>query len=350
MKNEKQKVLIIRLSAMGDVIFTIPLANVLKSNGYEVSWLVSEKGYALIKDNPCVDNVILAPVEKWKKSKNPIRNFLEYLSILKQLRSEKFDIALDTQLIFKSLYWMAFCGAKRRIVAKNHREMAILGGNEVMEATRVNNEPHAVKSYLKYAEYLGLDTSSIKATLPEVSKEATNNVDEILKHTDKTKPLIIVAPATTWVTKHWNKENWKNLLSKIADKGTVILTGTEKDRDLLDYISNGTELNLAGKTTLEELRELLSRADLVISMDSGTTHLAWAVQKPKIVSIFCSTPESLYAPLNNGEKRKYISVSAANICPPCHRRKCPKNTNECTNYPSVDDVYNAVISLLNNSD
>ena len=78
---KKQKVLIIRLSAMGDVIFTIPLANCLKENDYEVTWLVSEKGYSLVKNNPCVDKVILAPIEKWKKNKTPFKNFLEYLSI-----------------------------------------------------------------------------------------------------------------------------------------------------------------------------------------------------------------------------------------------------------------------------
>ena len=78
MPDNKQKVLIIRLSAMGDVIFTIPLANVLKDNGYNVTWLVSEKGYQLVKNNPCVDKVILAPIEKWKKSHTSFKNFLEY--------------------------------------------------------------------------------------------------------------------------------------------------------------------------------------------------------------------------------------------------------------------------------
>ena len=68
-----KKVLIIRLSALGDVMFTIPLANTLKDNGYEVSWLVSEKGYQILKDNPCVDKVIFAPLEKWKKCKNKIQ-------------------------------------------------------------------------------------------------------------------------------------------------------------------------------------------------------------------------------------------------------------------------------------
>lgn len=341
---KKKKVLIVRLSAMGDVIFTIPLANALSSAGYEVSWLVSEKGYSLVKNNPCVDKVILAPVEKWKKSGNPIKNFFEYISILKSIRREKYDIALDTQLILKSLYWMIFCGAKRRIVAKNYREMAILGGNEVMESTRIGNEPHAVKSYLKYAEYLGIKDGvekNICVTLPETSPQAKSKVDELLSRTDKSKPVIIAAPATTWITKHWNKDNWKELLSRLKSDNNVILSGTSNDSELLTYIDDGY-INLCGKTNLEELQELLSRADLVISMDSGTTHLAWATQNPKIVSIFCSTPESLYAPLGD----KYISLSAKDVCPPCHKRKCPKGTNECTNYPRVDDVYNAVTKLL----
>lgn len=343
MPDNKQKVLIIRLSAMGDVIFTIPLANVLKDNGYNVTWLVSEKGYQLIKNNPCVDKVILAPIEKWKKSHTPFKNFLEYISILKQIRNEKYDITLDIQLILKSLLWTLFCGAKRRIVAKNARELSILGGNEIIPATRVGNNPHAVKSYLKYAEYLGLNTDNIKVTLPQTSKETKEKISELLQPIEN-KPFILVAPATTWTTKHWNKDNWKTLIPKLSEKYTLVFTGTEKDKELISYISEDKYLNLAGKTNLEELQELLSRAELVISMDSGTTHLAWATQKPKIVSIFCSTPETLYAPIGD----KYISVSAKEHCSPCHRKRCPKGTNECTNYPTIDEVYNAIETLLNN--
>lgn len=340
---ERKKILLVRLSAMGDVIFTIPLANALTSAGYEVTWLVSEKGYSLVKNNPCVDKVILAPIEKWKKSKNKIQNFFEYLSIIRSIRKEKYDIALDTQLILKSLLWMRFCGAKRRIVAKNYREFAIYGGNEVMDATRIGNEPHSVKSYLKYAEYLGVDINEIKVTLPETSCETKKKIDDLLKPLDSTRQTIIAAPATTWVTKHWNRDKWRELLNKLKNNYNIVLTGTDNDKKLLDYIDNDY-LNLCGETNLEELQELLSRGDLVISMDSGTTHLAWATQKPKIVSIFCSTPESLYAPLGN--ENRYISVSAKNICAPCHKRKCPKGTNECTNYPNINEVYNAVIKLL----
>ena len=68
-KVEKKKVLLIKLSSLGDVVFNIPLANALKDAGYEVTWLVSERGIQVVEGNPCVDKVILAPIEKWKKIK-----------------------------------------------------------------------------------------------------------------------------------------------------------------------------------------------------------------------------------------------------------------------------------------
>lgn len=335
----KKKVLIVRLSAMGDVIFTIPLANILKKHGYYVSWLVSEKGYSLIKNNPCVDKVILAPIEKWKKNKTPFKNFLEYLSIIKQIRKEKFDIALDIQLILKSLIWMIFSGAKRRIVAKGAREFSILGGNEVMPKIRHNYEPHAVLGYLKYAKYLGIDDDEIIVTLPETTKETKEKIDFLLKDINKTKPLILLAPATTWDTKHWDKENWKKLISKIEDKFTIVLSGSKNDFELCDYISSSKHLNLAGKTNLEELIELIKRAKILVSMDSGTTHLGWATNSARIVSIFCATPKSLYAPIGN-----HIAC-AQNVCEPCHKRKCPKKNQICTKYPKVEEVFEAIMKL-----
>lgn len=340
-----RKVLLIRLSAMGDVIFNIPLANCLKDNGYEVHWLVSEKGFSLVNGNPCVDKVYLAPVEKWKKSGKPFENFKEYLSILKTLRAEKFDIAIDTQLILKSLYWTRFCGAKRRIVAKNAREGAILGGNEVIPSTRDGFKRHVVKCYLKFAEHLGLSTDKIRVTLPETSTQAKEKINQLLSSLDPTKKTIIIAPATTWVPKHWDKDNWKELIDRLGNEYNLVFTGMPTDAGLISYIGGDKHLNLTGKTNLEELQELFARGDLMISLDSGSTHLAWAVQKIKIVTIFCCTPPGLYAPL--GESSKYIALTGSAPCQPCHRKKCPqKQKNICTLTPSVDEVLNAIRALI----
>lgn len=339
----KKKVLIIRLSALGDVIFNLPLANILKSNGYEVTWITSEKGFDIVNNNPLVDETILAPVEKWKKQ-NFFKNLKEYIKIVKYLRSKHFDIAIDTQLLLKSFIWTVFCGAKRRIVSKSAREGAILGGNEIIDKLAKDYTTHAAVSYLKFAQHLGLDTSTIQTALPAPTEAISDKINELLKDLDPQKPIITLAPATTWITKHWNKDNWKAVVEALKDDYNLVFTGTSKDNDLIEYISGGNYLNLAGKTNLLELAELFRRSDLVISLDSGSTHLAWASAKPKIISIFCSTPPTRYAPI--GDLDKYIALSGNLTCQHCHKRKCPKGTNECTFSPSVEEVLEAVKKLL----
>lgn len=341
---ENKKILLIRLSALGDVIFNIPLANLLKKNGATLHWLVSEKGFDIINNNPCTDKVILAPVEKWKKEKNKFKNIVEYFKIIKLIRKEKYDIALDTQLILKSLIWTIFSGAKRRIVSKSAREGAILGGNEIIEPLFNDFKLHAVYNYYKFAKYLGLDTQEVKVTLGQNDNATIVKVDELLKDCDKNKLNLTIAPATTWADKHWDKDNFKELVSKIdKNKYNLIFTGTKKDVELINYITDGNFINLAGKTNLKELIELFKKTDILISLDSGSTHLAWATNKPKIISIFCSTPKERYAPLGEG----HIALSGQLPCQPCHKKRCPQKTNACTKLPTVDEVLNALSQVDN---
>lgn len=342
---EKKKVLIIRLSALGDVIFNLPLANILKTNGYEVSWITCEKGFDIINNNPLVDNAILAPVEKWKKQ-NFLKNLIEYFKIIKFLRSQKYDIAIDTQLLLKSAIWTAFCGAKRRIVSKSAREFAHLAGNEVIEKLSYDFNTHATKRYLKYSEHLNLKSDEIVAKLPPATENTIAKINELTKDLDKSRPIIGIAPATTWATKHWDKNNWKELIAILSKDYSLIFTGTKKDLELIEYISENKHLNVAGKTNLLELAEIYRHCDLVISLDSGSTHLAWACEIPKIVSIFCSTPKGFYAPI--GEETKYIALSGVLPCQPCHKKKCKfsKTDIECTSLPKVAEVLDAIYKLV----
>ena len=342
MEVKGKKILLVRLSALGDVIFNIPLANILKKNGAVLHWLVSEKGFQIVNGNPCVDKVILAPVEKWKKEENKIKNFFEYLKIIKELRKEKYDIVIDTQLILKSLIWTLFSGGKRRIVSKSAREGAIIGGNEFIEPIFRDFETHAVINYFEFAKHLGLDTSEIKVTLPESTEEVKNKIDELLAIADKKKKNLMIAPATTWKNKHWNKEHWQQVVNEInKEKFNLIFLGTKNDESLIKEIGGDNYINLCGKTNLPELIEVMRRSDILVSLDSGSTHLGWATNKPKIVSIFCSTPKKRYMPIGEG----HIGLSGNLKCQPCHKKKCPKKTNECTNYPKPKEVIDAIYTL-----
>lgn len=340
----RKKVLLIRLSSLGDVIHTIPLANALKNAGYEITWLVSEKGIQVLEGNPCLDKVILAPVQQWKKRGFSFKSFKEYLRILKQLRQENFDIAIDVQMMFKSLYWMAFCGAKRRIISKQARELSILGANEIIPRITNNYNSSVIKNYMKYADYLGVNTEKVTVTLPQRTDEIKQRVNNLLEKADK--PIVVVAPATTWVPKHWNKDNWKKVIDSIKDKCSIVFTGGANDDELIKYIGGDKFINLAGKTDILTLIEVFSRASIVIAPDSGSAHLAWATQKPAVITIFTCTPLEYLAPI--GDKNKYIAVTGDLKCQPCFKRKCKFKTNDCTNLPSPEKIINIVNKLLLN--
>lgn len=346
-----KKVMLIRLSSLGDVIFNIPLANVLKDNGYEVTWLVSEKGIDVVKNNPAVDKAVLIPLKKWKQNGFCIRNVIEFFQILKKLRSEHFDVAIDTQMMFKSMLWMKFCGAKRRICYTYGREFSHLGGNErFVPAPIINFSLHAVKEHLQYAKYLQLnDYDKIKFTLPPSQTDTIQKVDNLLKNLDKSKPVVVICPATTWRLKHWNRDNWKQLIAAIKDKCSLIFSGTENDKELISYIGGDEHINIAGKTNVKDLIEVFSRAQIVISPDSGSAHLARATEIPAVISIFCCTPPTRYGPF--GDDNKYFAISGNLNCQPCHTRVCPlkgEKAEQCVNYPAPEKIINIVNKLLQN--
>ncbi|MBR6297855.1 MAG: glycosyltransferase family 9 protein [Candidatus Gastranaerophilales bacterium] len=347
-EEKKKKILLIKLSSLGDVIFNIPLANALKNIGnYEITWLVSEKGIQVVKNNPCVDKAILAPVVKWKKRGLSFESFKEYLGILKQLRAEKFDIAIDAQMMLKSLYWMLFCGAKRRIISKEARELAILGGNEWIDDISYAPDSPIVLNYLKYANHLGIYPEQIRVTLPQRTEEQIQKIDILLQDLDKSKPLVVIAPATTWENKHWGCDNWKSVIDNISQNCNIVFTGGPNDNELIEKISGGRFLNLAGKTDIMELAEVFSRANLVIAPDSGSAHLAWATGKPAVIAIFTCTPKEVLGPYGNPEK--YVSMGGEGLpCQPCFKRKCKlrKNKNACTNFPNPKDVVDVANRLI----
>ena len=337
---------------MGDVIFNIPLANVLKKNGFEVSWLVSEKGIDVVKNNPAVDNAILIPLQKWKKEGLTLKNIKEFFSLVKQVRDKHFDIAIDTQMMFKSMIWLRLSGADRTICFDKGKEFSQFGGREkIKKPLDAKFKIHAVKQHMAYAKYLNLEgTDEVKFTLPKTPDEVKLKVDRLLANIDKSKPMVVISPATTWKLKHWNKENWKIVVNAIKDKCSLVFTGTETDKDLISYIGGDNYINLAGKTNIKDLIEIFSRAVLVIAPDSGSAHVARATEKPAVISIFCCTPPKTYGPFGN--KEKYFALNGNLKCQPCHAKKClleGDGFEQCVNFPKPEKIINIVNNVLQNT-
>lgn len=346
------KVLIIRLTSLGDVIFTLPLVNVL-SNEYEIGYVVAEKGLEVIKNNPVISKLHFVPLKEWKKRPFSLQTFKEFWQIIREIRKEKYEIAIDCQQMFKSLFLFMFCGAKRRITFKDARELSILGANEFVKpkAKFRDFNYHIVERNLDFARYLGIEPNEIKFPMPATSKGAKEKIDELTKHIDNTKPIVVLSPATTWENKHWNEENWAKVVDEVYNLCNLIFTGTDADKNLIENILIKTKggvsyTDLAGQTNVEELRELFSRSRIVISPDSGSAHLAWASANPAVIAIFTATPAKRFGPY--GDKSKYFALTCNLKCQPCFKKKCNKKRrkNTCCDYPRASEIINIVNKLL----
>lgn len=345
------KILIIRLTSLGDVIFTLPLVNSLSE--HEIGYAVAEKGFDVIKDNPAVSKVHFVPLKEWKKRPFSPKTFIEFFKIIREIRKEKYDIALDCQQMFKSLFLFWFCGAKKRITFKDARELSILGGNEFInpKTNFRNYDYHIVERNLDFARNLGINPEQIKFSLPDTSEISKNKIKDLLKYFSDSKPLVVISPATTWENKHWSEKNWAELIDAIAPLCNLVFTGNVSDEQMLERILHKTHnnlsfVNLVGKTNLDELRELFSYARLVITPDSGSAHLAWASGIPAVIAIFTCTPPKKFGPY--GDNNKYFAVSSDLPCQPCLKRKCQlkQEKNICQNYPDVNNIITIVNDLL----
>lgn len=351
MKNDV-KILIIRLSALGDTIHTIPLVAAIKK-AYpesEIGWVVEDKAHQFVCNNPLVDKCYELPRKQWKKRGLSFKNLKEYFEIIKKINDEHYDIVIDTQQLFKSASIMAFLNIKRKITHQDGREFSYLFANEFVKSSRKQFDVnfHVVKRNLEFANHLGIKTDEIEFVLPPVDEQAKEKVQTLLATLDTHKPIVTISPATTWDNKHWNKDYWIEVINAVSMSSNIVMTGSLADSKLIDSIIAKAELdnilNLAGKTNLMELSEVFSHSDVVISPDSGSAHIAWATGKPAVITIFCATSKERTGPFGD----KCFSLAPSLDCSPCMKRKCKASVgkNACCSDIKPSQIINIVNNLL----
>lgn len=340
MNNISKKILIIRRSALGDTIHTLPLAKALR-NKYpdaQIDWVVEDKAAQFVLNNPLLNKVYVI-----HKKTDGIRDFF---TLIKNIRKEKYDIVIDTQQLLKSAVIMGFSGGKRKITLSDGREFSGIFANEIIKTNRKQFDIHyhVIKRNLEIAKYLGCDTENIEFVLPEIKSDTKLKVKELLKDLDKNKKTIVISPETTWDNKHWTVNSWREIIKEFIGKVNIIYTGTTNDKGLsvaiLSEFSEKDIINLRGLTNLVELAEVFKYADVVISPDSGSAHIAWAIGKPFVITMFFATSAERTAPF--GEK--YYSVQSDCECSPCMKKKClNKEINKCINFINSQKI----VKLLN---
>jgi len=334
-------ILIVKLSAIGDVVHALPVAYALRKNfpAARITWVVEKPAYDLVANNPCIDEVIVFDKPKFKTWIGLWQNAPAFSRLLK---THKFDVALDLQAIFKGSAISFFSGAPQRFVYCDTRELSGLVSKRICGP---NQTGHVVERYLDVVRALGCTVDEvvfpIAITAGEVESATAIATEAGL---DIARPYVVLSPGANWPNKRWPVRLFALLADKLNQEGLVpVLTGGPGDQPLAEVIfaSAATHIiDLTGKTSLKQLAYIIKQSRAFVGGDTGPMHLAAALATP-VVAMYGPTDIVRNGPYGSGHKTLVVPLE----CAGCWRRQCPKGL-DCLEEITVDSVYAAVDEVL----
>jgi heptosyltransferase-1 len=343
------KVLIVKASALGDVVHALPVLAWLKSAdaAMEIDWLVERSFVQLLEGHPLLRRIVCLDTRGWRKqgAGQALRGFLE---VTRQLRSARYDVVLDLQGNSKSGLFTLLSGASLRygFDRGDVREWPnLLASNR--KVSLAESDFHITDRSLAISKAAFPAGTEVRTAGPlPVDGGAAGAVKDILDEAGlKTGPLVILHYGTTWVTKLWPLVSWQALAGYLINAHglqPVLTWGSESELAAVRAIqeANASRCFIWPRGSIKELIALLDRADLVVGGDTGPIHIAAAVGT-STVSIFRVTDASRNAPRGKG----HVSLSAQVECAPCLRKSCDLDP-ECGQSVTVAAVIEAVEKLL----
>ena len=312
-KTPPQRILIIKPSAIGDIVHSLPVLNLIRRKWPEaqVSWLVSSACAGLLEGHPQIDEVIVFDRRRFGKGWRKLSAATGLFGFTRALRRRQFDLVIDLQGLFRSGWLAAKTRAKVRVGPAEARELGW-----IFYTHRIPTgfpEGQAVDRYLKIAEAIGLGRSPVEFKFP-TNDDDRHFVANLLPAGIR---YAVFLPGTNWETKRWPTEHFAACVGPLRERFGLetVIAGGAGDAPLAAQIPGARDLT--GKTNLRQLVALLERADLVIANDTGPMHIAAALGRP-MVSIYGPTSPDRTGPYGRLDTVVQLDVE----CSPCFGRHC----------------------------
>lgn len=339
-----QRVLIIKMSALGDIIHALPVAAAL-GDAYphlEISWFVEAPLAPLLTGNPYLKEVITLPKYRGRdlRSMHCLRDVGRHL---RAVRHRRFDLTLDLQGLTKSATVAYASGAKLKFGYHWLRELARI----VERPIPLRPESiHIVDQYLDVARFLG--ASVAKPTFPFHIPEEDREVVEGLLYAEgigSNMPFVALNPASARTIKQWGTRRHAELSDALFTRyglPSVLVTADMAIANEVVSAAKYPPVSLAGRTNLKQLACVLERSTIHVCGDTGSGHLAAALGRP-VVSIIGPTDPERVCPFG----QRANAISRREKCgATCDWRHCEFDHPRCLDAISVAEVADKVGSLL----
>ncbi|GAA7332166.1 lipopolysaccharide heptosyltransferase I [Helicobacter pylori] len=297
------KIAIVRLSALGDIIVSAVFLVLVKERftNAQIEWFVDERFSAILEHSPYIDKLHPIALKSTLTTFNPLKIF----KLFKSLRAYEYDIVIDMQGLIKSALITQMLKAPKKVgfdcTSAREGLSAFFYSQKVSIAY---NEPVLKRNFTLLSHALNLPKKEISEGLRFRSKvfsyQDSPKIDAL--NLNKNKPKILFVLETSKINKTYPIERFKELALALENFQICLLWHADEDKAtaLYDALKNQRDVLLLPKLTLNEVKALLFKMDLIIGGDTGITHLAWALQKPSI-TLYGNTPMErfkLESPIN----------------------------------------------------
>ncbi|MEC9093286.1 MAG: glycosyltransferase family 9 protein [Planctomycetota bacterium] len=286
------RILISRLSHVGDCILTIPVANAIRDAYPDafIGWAIESPGHRLIRECPSVDEVILVP-------KNWLKKPAEAWNLRKKIRQLKFDVCVDPQSLTKSagIAWLS--GVKHRIGLSKPwgRELSLWLNSDL----RTVKSRHVVDRSLEILAGLGIQHSKPRfdLSIPTSAKDTAKTiVQSLAPHND----FVVINPGAGWKSRQWSNQRFGEVAHYLGTQCGLLPIVTwfgDEEEKMADQIVQHSQkvARKADPTKLWELAALICECQFYLGCDTGPTHLAAALNTP-CITLFGTTEPNVSGP------------------------------------------------------
>jgi heptosyltransferase-1 len=344
------RILIIRLSALGDVVMAsglIPAIRAIHPDAH-LAWLTEPPAAPLLRHNPGLDEVIVWPKERWKqlwKARQWRALWTELRAFRHKLRGERFDLVLDAQGLLKSGICAWLTGAPRRVgLLSREGSQALV--HETITPPVGETDDGMSREYRFLALYLDAPASAFWPSLVP-GQAATQAAQKALQAhglgKPRSEPYVVICPFTTRPQKHWFDEHWLALVLRVQQEGlAVVMLGGPADQPAAEALTRQCPglINLVGQLKLNESAAVVEGSRLLVGVDTGLTHMGTAFKCPT-VALFGST-----RPYLDGRTPSTQVMYDALSCSPCRRHPTCAGRFDCMRQLTPERVWQCAQTLM----
>jgi heptosyltransferase I len=347
--NDINKIGIIKLGSIGDIIHTLPVSYILRKNfpDAKIDWIVERKSLEILTGNRYIDNIVVIDTKAWRKYPFGKTTIKAVIGLWQYFKEASYDVVFDFQGLIKSgiISYLTKAPVRVGFDPKECREKL----NHVfmsLNATIAGEKAHVIQKNLNILKTIDLDVYEVEFPFT-LSNGDEKPILQFFQENDLSDNDIIAAvdPSAGWITKCIELE----LLAKVVDylalsKGckVVLMWGPgEQDKALKIREKSLSNPLILCQTNLKNLAAFLKRCNLMISPDTGPMHLAAALGV-KCIGIYGPS-----CPFKNGPfGENNLFVSRFVDCSPCYKRKC--DDLKCMKTITFDDIKEKIDIAFNN--